>query len=242
MCYETSLTKSAKQIEKRTGARFIDQVDYRPYYHASSFNFPSLYGITDDYKKTITTMEWGMIAPWGTNDIENYRKKNKNWNAKGETMLDLPTFSQAARSRRCLILADGFIEPHYPGNQFRGPVVPKYCYLPNKKLFCFAGLYNEADNGQLNCSIVTVDANPFFAALHNKKRRMPLVLDEAFTSTWLDSSMNDDEIMELVYTGSTKEAFEAHSIKNFYKRDFDTNTAEFLEPISDPEGVQGSLF
>lgn len=245
MCYEASLTKSAKQLEKATQVKFREDVDYVPYFHASSYNFPNLYTVSNDQESktsSIQAMEWGMVAPWGQNDIENYRKKHKNWNAKGETLLDLPTYAEAARSRRCLILADGFIEPHYPGNQFKGPVVPKYCYLPGNALFYFAGLYNEDGHGGYNCSIITVEANPFFAAIHNKKRRMPLVLSEDFKSAWLDTSLNDDAILEIVYTGATKEEFQAHSIQNFYKRDFDTNTAEFLQPVSDPEGVQGSLF
>ena len=245
MCYETSLTKSAKELEQKTKAKISEEIIYTPYYHAASYNYPKLYTIDGREKedtKLISAMEWGLIASWAKNDVENYRKKHKNWNAKGETMLDLPTFSEAARSRRCLILADGFVEPHYPGNQFRGPVVPKYCYLPGKKLFYLAGLYNEDGQGGYNCSIVTVDANPFFAAIHNKKRRMPLVLDKGLLDSWLDPELNDDSILELVYTGTTKEEFEAHSIKNFYKRDFDTNTPEFLEAVADPEGVQGSLF
>ncbi len=106
MCYELSLTKSAKQLEKAIQVKFREGIDYVPYYHASSSNFPTLYTIsTTQEAKTshIKAMEWGMVASWGQHDIENYCKKHKNWNAEGETMLDLPTYTEAARTRRCLI-------------------------------------------------------------------------------------------------------------------------------------------
>ena len=141
-----------------------------------------------------------------------------------------------------LDLADGFIEPHYPGNRFKGAAVPKYCYLPGGSLFYVAGLFNEDGHGGYNCSMVTVDATPFFASINNKKRRMPLVLGKDFKSAWLDTSLNDEAILEIVYKGVTKEEFQAHSIQKFYKGDFDTNTPEFLKAIADPTGLQGCLF
>ncbi len=242
MCYETSLTKSEKQIEKATGAKFNIQLEYKPYYHVSGFVHPNLYCIPQEDPSQIYPMEWGLIAPWGENNVTGFRKKYNTLNARGETMLTSNTYKSPARKRRCLILADGFFEPHYPNDKFKSGAVPKYCYLPDRKLFTFAGIYNEYGSDYWNVSLVTTEANDFFAHIHNKKKRMPLVLDPDFEGEWLREDLNDDGILELVNHGFIKEDFKAHSVENFYKRDFNTNTPEFLQPVDDQEGEQGSLF
>ncbi|MDN3595305.1 SOS response-associated peptidase [Zunongwangia endophytica] len=242
MCYETSLTKTTKEIKNITGAKFSVPMEYKPYYHISGFVHPNLYCIPIEDPTQIFPMEWGLIAPWGENDVSAFRKKYNTLNARGETMLKSNTYKSAARERRCLILADGFFEPHYPGDDFKGGAVPKYCYLENRKLFTFAGIYNEYKSDYWNVSLVTTEANDFFSKVHNKKKRMPLVLDPDFEGEWLREDLNDNNILELVDHGFIKENFKAHSVANLYKRDLNTNTPEFLKPVEDQEGEQGSLF
>ena len=242
MCYETSLTKKIAAIEKHTGAEMLYVETYEPYYHVSGFVHPNLYCIPLEDPAHIYPMEWGLIAPWGENDIISFRRKYNTLNAKGETLLKSNTYKDPARKRRCLILADGFFEPHYPNDNFKGGAVPKYCYLENRKLFTFAGIYNEFDSDYWSVSLVTTEANDFFEKVHNKKKRMPLVLDPTFEGEWLREDLADKDILELVNHGFIKEDFKAHSVANIYKRDINTNTPEFLQPVDDGAGEQGKLF
>ena len=241
MCYETSLTKKLAAIEKHTGAEMMYPEVYEPYYHISGFVHPNLFCIPLEDPTHIFPMEWGLVAPWGERNIINFRKKYNTLNAKGETLLESNTYKDPARKRRCLILADGFFEPHYPGDNFKGGAVPKYCYLEGRKLFTFAGIYNAYDSDYWTVSMVTTKANSFFEKVHNKKKRMPLVVDPDFEGEWLREDLTDKGILELVNNGFIKEDFKAHSVANIYKRDINTNTPEFLKPVDDA-GEQESLF
>lgn len=124
-----------------------------------------------------------------------------------------------------------------------GPAIPYYCYLEDRKLFSFAGIYNTFDRDYWTVSLVTREANDFFAEIHNKKKRMPLVLDPNFEGEWLDPDLNDNGIEEVLATSFMREPFKAHPVtRKLYKKDSKTNVAKTLNPINDPEGNQGTLF
>ncbi|WP_282017752.1 SOS response-associated peptidase [Salegentibacter mishustinae] len=242
MCYETSLTKKLAAIEKHTGAELLYYGTYEPYYHLSGYTHPNLFCLPIEDPSHIYPMEWGLFPNKPGIDIIDFRKDYNTLNARGESLLQSKLFKEPAKKRRCLILADGFFEPHYPNDNFKAKPVPKYCYLENRKLFCFAGIYNEFDEEYWNVSLVTTEANDFFEKVHNKKKRMPLVLDPAFEGEWLREDLSDKGILDLVNHGFIKEEFKSHSVANIYKRDINTNTAEFLEPLDDNDGEQGKLF
>ena len=109
----------------------------------------------------------------------DYKKKSNTLNARSESIFEKPSYKESAHEKRCLILADGFYEPHHEN----GKAIPYFCFQPSKEypegdLFLFAGLYNELDDSSLTTTILTTEANNFFAEVHNKKKRMPLILDE----------------------------------------------------------------
>ena len=170
-----------------------------------------------------------LVAPWGK-DILKFRKKYNTLNAKAETLLTSNMYSEPTRERRCLILADGFFEPHY--EKLSGPSQPYYCYLEERKLFSFAGIYNTYDHHFYTCSLITIEADNFFAEIHNKKKRMPLVLDPNFEGEWLNPDLKDNEIQEVLATGLMRESFKAHQVtRDLYKRGIDTNTLEILKEV-----------
>jgi putative SOS response-associated peptidase YedK len=58
-------------------------------------------------------------------------------NARPETAASKPSFRNAFRKRRCLILADGFYEWTGP----KGKKQPLFLTLPDGNPFAFAGLW-----------------------------------------------------------------------------------------------------
>ncbi|MBZ9632190.1 SOS response-associated peptidase [Salegentibacter sp. LM13S] len=241
MCYETSLTKKLRAIEKQTDAIMRYPEVYEPWYHLSGHLHPYMFCIPMNEPDAILAMEWGLV-PKEEIDIEGFRKNYNTLNARGESLLTSKLYREATRERRCLILADGFFEPHYPNDNFKAKAVPKYCYLEGRKLFSFAGIYTEIDDDYWTVSMVTTEANDFFEKIHNKKKRMPLVLDPDFVKEWLDPDLNDSGIKEVLATSFMREPFKAHSVANIYKRNINTNTPEILEPVEDTEGEQGKFF
>ena len=229
MCYETSLHKTQKQIQKTFSVEFKNPDLFTPYYHRSGFTHPNLYVIPQEEAHLVYAMQWGLVAPFGEADVKAFRKKYNTLNAKSESVLRSRMYQSAARERRCLVLADGFFEPHHQA----GGVQPYYCYLPQQALFCFAGIYTQMASGAYTVSILTMAANPFFAEIHNTKKRMPLVLDPSKQGAWLDPNLSDADIQELINNGFIQQDFKAHAVSSdLYKRQIDTNTPRILEPIA----------
>lgn len=234
MCYETALTKKKKQIEERYNVNFAIEGEYEPYFHKTGFNHPNLQIIKMDEPQRIYPASWGLVPDWGINDIAAFRKKYNTLNAKSETLFASGTYKKSAQDKRCLILADGFFEPHKEGTVS----VPNFCYIPTsnyedgRDLFLFAGIYSEIDHEAFSCSIITKDANDFFAEVHNVKKRMPLVLDEGLYKEWFNNDLNEKNVIELMQNGFTSKEFNAHPVsRDLYKRGVNTNNAAALEPV-----------
>lgn len=241
MCYATSLTKKEKQIEKRFDASMKIELLYEPYYYQNGFSHNNLFCIPIEDPTQIFPMEWGLVPSYSDENIEGFRKKYNTLNARSESVFNNVTYKKSAEDSRCLIIADGFFEPHYPNNNFKGSSEPKYCYLENRKLFTFAGIYNKLDTDYYTVSILTTQANPFFEEIHNKKKRMPLVLDPNVEGEWLNDSLTNNQVKELMIDAFIKESFHAHTVRNIYKRGVDHNVPEVLEPV-EGAGEQASLF
>ena len=63
--------------------------------------------------------------------------------------------------------------------------------LPKEELFAFAGLYShwvDTETGEIKntYAILTTEANPLLAEIHNHKKRMPVVLKREEKSKWLN--------------------------------------------------------
>jgi len=237
MCYSTALRKKREQIEQRLlsqiPAKFPESTDYQPYFHLNGFAHGNLQIITMDKPKVITTAQWGLIPDWATHNPEVFRKKSNTLNARFESVFEKASFKDCIEEKRCLILADGFFEPHHENGQ----AIPYFCYQPSEEfpegdLFLFAGLYNELDDNTLTTTILTTEANPFFMQVHNKGKRMPLILDNIVLEDWLDNSLNNPSINELMATGFSNKPFKAHPVSSdFYKKGIDTNKPYIIQPI-----------
>lgn len=237
MCYSTSLRKSREEIEQKLlrqmPSNFEIPLEYQSYYHLNGFTHGNLYIIKMDEPQSIYPASWGLIPNWATNNPIDFTKKTNTLNAKAESIFEKASYKESAIEKRCLILADGFYEPHHTN----GVSTPYFCYQPSKQypegdLFLFAGLFNELDDDLFTATIITVEANDFFSKIHNKRKRMPLVLDSNYYEDWLDSSFNNQSINELMAYGFTKEIFKAHPVsKDLYKKGINTNQPYIIQPI-----------
>ena len=237
MCYSTALRKQKKQIEQRLlnqiSAKFPQATNYNPYYHLNGFTHGNLQIITMEDQETINSAQWGLIPNWASHNPEAFRKKSNTLNARAESIFEKASYKDSAESKRCLILADGFFEPHHENGQ----AIPYFCYQPSTEfpegdLFLFAGLYSEIDDETLTATILTAEANDFFAEIHNKGKRMPLILDALHYADWLDDGTTNQTINEIMATGNDKKEFKVHPVsRDFYKKGIDTNKSYIIEPV-----------
>jgi putative SOS response-associated peptidase YedK len=136
--------------------------------------------IPNNGKNQLDFYTWGLIPSWA----KDPEIGNRMINARAETLGEKPSFRNAFRRRRCLILADGFYEwQQQPGSKQK---IPMYIKLTSGKPFGFAGLWemwNSPDGSTiLSCTIITTQPNDLMRPIHN---RMPVILPESAHQTWL---------------------------------------------------------
>jgi putative SOS response-associated peptidase YedK len=117
-------------------------------------------------------------------------------NARGETLADKPSFQMPYRRHRCLLPADGFYEWQPVTAQSAGPgdtrKQPLHIGMNDRSLFGLAGLFERwrGEDGTLldTCAIVTTEANPLLASVHD---RMPVIIAPDDYDRWLDPANAD---------------------------------------------------
>lgn len=129
-------------------------------------------------KPEIALMRWGLVPHW-TKDLKTAPQPI---NARAGSLAEKPMFSSLLTSGRCLVPASGFYEWKNEGRR----KIPFYFHLPGESLFAFAGLFDtwQAPDGNalLTYTIITCDANPLLAEVHD---RMPVILDREDEERWL---------------------------------------------------------
>jgi len=143
--------------------------------------------------RAFALLHWGLVPKWAKEKAIG----NRMINARAETLAEKPSFRDAFRKRRCLVLADGWYEWQVaPGGK-----QPWFIRMKNARPFAFAGLWERwkdpASGAPLeSCTIVTTDAAESIRKIHE---RMPVVLAEADQDRWLDTAFSDtDKLSELL--------------------------------------------
>jgi len=168
---------------------------------------------------------WELIAPWvnSTLEVMKGREKFNTLNATAERLLESKLFKQPALKRRCLVLSSGFYEWRHetPMGGKKDIAFPYHITVKDKPYFFMAGIYQpwvDVESGEMmdTFSIVTTKANALMTQIHNKKKRMPTILNEQQATEWISPNLSEAQIMELATT-----QIESHSLEVFtLKKDF----------------------
>jgi putative SOS response-associated peptidase YedK len=164
--------------------------------------------LSESEKPEFAWLRWGLVPYW-TDDISI---GNRLLNARAETVAEKPSFRSAFRSRRCLVLADGF----YEWQKVKGGKQPYYIRLKEGKPFCFAGLWErwKSDKQELleSCTLITTAANEMMKPIHD---RMPVILDPAEFSPWLDPGLKEADRVSQLLRPIPAENMEAYPITTY---------------------------
>lgn len=137
--------------------------------------------------RELRVVRWGLVPSWA----KDVSVGNRMLNARVESLANKPAFSKAAKTRRCLVPADGWYEwsprPHAPGKQ------PWYVTPVDGAGLAFAGLWEVWGRGDDRLYSATVITAPAVGALAEIHPRMPLVLPRDRWADWLDLSCEDVE-------------------------------------------------
>ncbi|TRO65260.1 SOS response-associated peptidase [Christiangramia sabulilitoris] len=234
MCYQKSLNQSQDNLTRYMDKPPIDEGIFEPYFLNDGFTHDKVYIIPMNEPGHWYPANWGLVPSY-TNPEDFYANRKYNTlNARDDKIFDSRIYGKPIREGRCLIFADGFFEPHHAAGQSQ----PYFCYLEesrnyeDREIFTFAGIYNIDKSGNYSTSLVTVDANPLFEKVHNKARRMPLVLDRKFESEWIREGQPETVIKDIMGEGFTSRSFTAHPVINYrLKKNRDLkNTRKVIEP------------
>ncbi|MCE2466192.1 MAG: SOS response-associated peptidase, partial [Dehalococcoidia bacterium] len=150
-------------------------------------------------------MKWGLIPFWAKDPKIGTRMIN----ARAETVATKPSFRNALKKRRCLVLADGY----YEWQRIPTGKRPYRIILKSGEPFAFAGLWETWKDTQGNivpsCTIITTAANEYLAPIHN---RMPVILTREMEETWLAPSIEETSDLAHLLIPSPDDALDAYEV------------------------------
>jgi len=140
--------------------------------------------IVRNHETRLDKFHWGLVPFWA----KDLSIGSRLINARAESVAQKPSFRNAFKNRRCLIIADGFYEWKGP----KGQKQPWYLTVPSDKPFAFAGLWEswkgDAKREYLSCTIITTAASESVRDIHD---RMPVILRPQAYDGWLETTNHD---------------------------------------------------
>lgn len=186
MCGRYSFAIEDELILERFGVSVRSAVYKARYNCAPSQN---LAVISMEDPGMISFYRWGLIPFWA----KDISIGNKMINARAETIIEKPSFKQAFRNRRCLVLSNGFFE--WEKSKEKTPY--RIC-LQDCAPFSMAGIWEswKSVEGEMirSFSIITTRANSLIENIHD---RMPVILKREDENKWL-SSAPEEELLDLL--------------------------------------------
>lgn len=188
MCGRFTLHLPAEVIAEIFRAALLTEI--APRYNISPSQICPIVRQTSEGRQ-IVPMKWGLIPNWA----QDSRLGFSMINARAETVDAKPAFKEPFRSRRCLVVADGFYEWRHEGKAKE----PFHITLKSGGVMPFAGLWDKWQNPEgetvESFTIITCAANELISQLHE---RMPVIIGQKDFDTWLNPRSHIDEIRKLL--------------------------------------------
>jgi putative SOS response-associated peptidase YedK len=148
--------------------------------------------VIQDDKNRLVNFRWGLIPSWAKDPSMG----NRMFNARAETLSEKPSFKNAFKKRRCLIIADGFYEWQKLGKVKK----PLYFSLKSGRPFGFAGLHEtwvSPDHQPIHtCTIITTEPNELIKPIHD---RMPVMVPKEREAFWIDpDNQNQKDLLSIL--------------------------------------------
>ncbi len=203
MCYHTSLTASAEELERHFDISAAAVVSFRPLERISAFRHPEYPVVTSE---GFALPRWGLIPFWIKSYEDVITLRNRTVVAPAERLFSSPLFRIPIRRRRCLVPVSGF----YGWRHERYGTERYHITLRSRRIFSLAGIHDcwhcrTTDTLHHTFSIITTEANALMRHIDNATYRMPVILRREDESLWLDKQLRDTEIEALLQPYATEE-------------------------------------
>ncbi len=211
-----------------------NKLDQLPeYFFLSAFVHPELPIVTG---KGIRMMGWGLIPFWVKDEDKASKIRKGTLNAVGETVFEKPSYRSIIRSKRGLLPVSGFFE----WRDYGGKKYPYFIKVKGQTLFslgCIFDSWVNKESGEIvnSFSVVTCPANPLMEVIHNRKKRMPLILPQSDEKEWVAPNLPNTRIKELISSFDGQQ-MEAHTVSRFLNNVRSRrNIPQALETVNYPE-------
>ncbi len=242
MCYDVSyMTKRTERYAAHysIAVSAVDSLKKKtpPVYHVQGFAHPDIPVFLPD--REVSLFHWGLIPFWVKDSKSATQLSNRTLNARGEEMFDKPAYRASARSKRCLVMVDGFFEHYWEGDKS----YPFYITHKNDEPFSLGGLWDKWENREgdtvFSVSIVTTAANSMMKKIHNNPKasegpRMPLVLEPDLYGSWLnapDDPPGKAQVLEIVQS-CDPDFLTAWTVDRLRGKQYQGNQEGILQPYS----------
>jgi putative SOS response-associated peptidase YedK len=231
MCYHvTLLPGNFHNLTELFDKPAVDAVKagkrYTPGFHLSGFDHPYLPVILP---QGMDMYRWGLIPHW-VKAGETYRANTLN--ARNDELFDKVSYKQYWQNR-CLVVVSGFFEPHTPISVASKKQKTESWFIKSadEALLTLGGIYNGE-----TLSIITTDASPLLARVHNDGKRMPLIFsEEQDRERWLDPGLLPGDMEALMESRPGDERLTAYrTIDGVMNAKIPTNVPEVIQPFSGP--------
>jgi putative SOS response-associated peptidase YedK len=181
MCGRYALYGSKTKIKEHFGT--ANALDLIPHYNITPTQIVPVVQINETGQRVFGLARWGLIPSW----VKDSSEIQHPINAKVETAAIKPMFRHAFRSSRVLVPAAAFYE-------WQAGADGKQPWLIHLKDDVPMGLgallehWHGPDGEVMTFSILTTEANPLMARIHD---RMPVIIQPDDYADWLDPELTD---------------------------------------------------
>lgn len=188
---------------KRFGIREPSQITLHDNYNVSPGDYA--YVITNDKPNELQAFKFGLTPHWAKKQMylinaraEGDFNVENNPDYIGEMgIIKKPAFRTVIKSRRCLIIANGYFE----GPEKERLNKPFHIHKKNDEVFTFAGIWDTwVDNNTAEVvnsfSIITTVANSITQQVGH--HRSPVILEKKDEKKWLDETIPIEKILDLL--------------------------------------------
>jgi putative SOS response-associated peptidase YedK len=224
MCGRYVITSPADAIRLLFG--YGERHDFPPRYNVAPTQPIPIVRLSEG-KRVLALVRWGLVPAW----VKDPRTFSLLINARGEFVLDKPSFRNAMRRRRCLVPADGFYEW-----QDGAPRRPYFVRAKTGGPIAFAGLWETwtGPNGEEvdTAAIITTRANRSLAVIHD---RMPVIVPPEAFDLWLDCAKVDATTAAALIAPAPEGLLEYHEVSPAVNRAA-SDDARLIEPATAASG------
>ena len=234
MCYHVSNHKDKNIIKKVFKATFDKEDDFKVSYHLNGFDKPLLPVISNEDAGSIQLFRWRLV-PSSISDESSFLANTLN--ARADEIFSKNSYKDYWQNR-CLVICTGFFEPHKAINSKQSQSF--YIQPKNEEFFTLAAIWAKWKD-QYTCSIITVDASPLMAEIHNDGKRMPLILHDDAAQKWLQKDISQEAMKNLMIPSVADEELVSYRVMDgIMNARIDSDVPQAIEPF---KGIsQRSLF